>query len=263
MKFKKILGIDIGGSGIKGTPVDMKKGKLLEKRYRIETPNPATPQAVADVIKAIAKHFNWEGAIGCGFPAVVLNGVIKTASNIDKSWIDTNAADLFIKTTGLPVRVINDADAAGLAAIKFGAGKGVRGSVLMLTVGTGIGSAFFTRGKLLANTELGHLILNGVVAEKYTSDATRKLEKLSWEDWGKRFNEYLLEMERLFWPELIIIGGGVSKKMEKFTGQLTVKTKVVPAKLLNNAGIIGAAMSVRTNRGELMSRFEILKKKVK
>ena len=187
---------------------------------------------------------------------MVLNGVVKTASNIDKSWIETDAQKLFTKTTGLPVWVINDADAAGLAAVKFGAGKGIKGSVLMLTVGTGIGSAFFTRGRLLPNTELGHLILNGQNAEKYTSDATRKTEKLSWEEWGKRFNEYLLEMERLFWPEMIIIGGGMSKKMDKFASQLTLKTRIVPAKLLNDAGIIGAAMSVRANRDEVMSGYE-------
>ena len=259
MKFKKILGIDIGGSGIKGAPVDTKKGKFLTKRHRIETPIPATPQAVAEVINDIAKYFNWQGPIGCGFPAVVLNGVVKTASNIDKSWIETDARELFTKTTGLPVWVINDADAAGLAAVKFGAGKGIKGSVLMLTVGTGIGSAFFTRGRLLPNTELGHLILNGYNAEKYTSDATRKTEKLSWEEWGKRFNEYLLEMERLFWPELIIIGGGMSKKMDKIVSQLTLKTKVLPAILLNDAGIIGSAMSVRANRDELMSWYESLK----
>ncbi len=259
MKFKKILGIDIGGSGIKGAPVNTKKGKFLTKRYRIETPNPATPIAVAEVIKAIAKHFKWEGPIGCGFPAVVLNGVVKTASNIDNSWIETDARELFTKTTGLPVWVINDADAAGLAAVRFGAGQDIKGSVLMLTVGTGIGSAFFTRGKLLPNTELGHLILNGQNAEKYTSDATRKNENLSWEDWGKRFNEYLLEMERLFWPELIIIGGGMSKKMEKFRDQLTLKTQVIPATLLNDAGIIGAALSVRANRDVLMEWYQTLK----
>jgi polyphosphate glucokinase len=259
MKFKKILGIDIGGSGIKGAPVDTRKGKFMTKRHRIETPNPATPVAVAEVIKAIAKHFKWEGPIGCGFPAVVLNGVVKTASNIDKSWIETDARELFTKTTGLPVWVINDADAAGLAAVRFGAGREIRGSVLMLTVGTGIGSAFFTRGKLLPNTELGHLILNGQNAEKYTSDATRKNENLSWEEWGKRFNEYLMEMERLFWPELIIIGGGMSKKMDKFRDQLTLKTKVIPATLLNDAGIIGAALSVRANRDVLMEWYQTLK----
>jgi polyphosphate glucokinase len=259
MKLKKILGIDIGGSGIKGAPVDTRKGKFMTKRHRIETPNPATPVAVAEVIKAIAKHFKWEGPIGCGFPAVVLNGVVKTASNIDKSWIETDARELFTKTTGLPVWVINDADAAGLAAVRFGAGREIRGSVLMLTVGTGIGSAFFTRGKLLPNTELGHLILNGQNAEKYTSDATRKNENLSWEEWGKRFNEYLMEMERLFWPELIIIGGGMSKKMDKFRDQLTLKTKVIPATLLNDAGIIGAALSVRANRDVLMEWYQTLK----
>ncbi|MFO7657917.1 MAG: ROK family protein [Bacteroidales bacterium] len=256
MKFKKILGIDIGGSGIKGAPVNTKTGKYLENRYRIVTPNPSTPEAVASVIKKIAMHFNWEGPVGCGFPAVVLNGIVKTASNIDKSWIGVDACELFTNTLKLPVMVINDADAAGLADVKFGAGKGVNGSILMLTIGTGIGSAFFTRGKLLPNTELGHLILNGKNVEKYTSDATRKKEKLGWEEWGSRLNEYLIEIERLFYPELIIIGGGMSKKMEKFANFLTVKTRVVPAELLNDAGIIGAAMAVRANKTEVLKKFE-------
>ncbi len=248
MKFKKILGIDIGGSGIKGAIVNTKSGRFVKKRHRILTPNPATPQAIANVLKQLVEHFHWDGPIGCGFPAVVLNGIVKTASNIDKSWIGLDAGKLFSEITRLPVMVFNDADVAGLADVKFGAGKGVKGSVLMLTIGTGIGSAFFTHGKLLPNTELGHLILNGEIAEKYASDATRKKDKLSWDDWGNRLNEYLLEMERLFWPELIIIGGGMSKRMDKFSDRLTVKTSVVPAKLLNNAGIIGAALAVKANR---------------
>ncbi len=251
MKYKKILGIDIGGSGIKGAPVNTKSGNLLDERHRIPTPDPSTPEAVANVIKQIAKHFKWKGPIGCGFPSVVLNGVIKTAANIDKSWIDVNVEKLITNVTGLPTCVVNDADAAGMAAIKFGAGKKVKGTVIMLTVGTGIGTAFFTRGKLLANTEVGHLVLNGQDAEKYVSDATRKSEKLNWPTWGKRFNQYLMEIERLFWPELIIIGGGASKKIEKFANQITIKTKVVPAKLLNEAGIIGAAIAARANKNEL------------
>lgn len=259
MKYKKILGIDFGGSGIKGAPVNIKSGKFIEKRYRIPTPEPSKPESVANVVNQIVRHFEWKGPVGIGFPCVVLNGVIKTAANIDKSWIGINAQELLTKKTGLPVYVVNDADSAGLAAVKFGVGKGVKGSVLMLTVGTGIGSAFFTRGRLLANTELGHITLNGQDAEIYASDAARKREKLTWEDWGKRFNEYLMEMERLFWPELIIIGGGVSKKMDKFTGQLTVKSKVVPAKLLNDAGIIGAALATRANRTELDEWYRSLK----
>ncbi len=259
MKFKKILGIDFGGSGIKGAPVNTKTGEFEDKRHRIETPVPATHDAVAEVIAKIVVHFKWKGPVGVGFPAVVLNGVVKTAANIDKSWIETNAQELFTRKTGLPVYVVNDADAAGLAAVKFGAGKGYRGSVLMLTVGTGIGSAFFTNGRLLPNTELGHLILNGQDSEIYASDATRKKEKLDWKDWGKRFNEYLTEMERLFWPELIIIGGGVSKKMEKFSDQLTLKSKIVPAKLLNDAGIIGAALSTKVNRKMLEAWYKSLR----
>lgn len=252
MKFKRILGIDIGGSGIKGAPVDTKTGKLIELRHRIPTPVPATPESVAVVIKHLVDHFNWNGPVGCGFPAVVQNGIIKTAANIDKSWIGFNAQELFTKTTGLPTLVINDADSAGMAEVKYGAGKKFKGTILLVTVGTGIGSVVFTRGKLLANTEFGHIILNGQDAELYASDAVRKNEDLDWSAWAKRFNEYLLEMERLLWPELIIIGGGVSKKMQKFEEYLTVKAKIVPAKLQNEAGLIGAALAAKVNKDYLM-----------
>lgn len=248
MKFKKILGIDIGGSGIKGAPVNTKTGQLIKARHRIPTPEPATPKAVADVIKELVKHFNWEGPVGCGFPAVIQNGVVRTAANIDKSWINTNARELFSKVTGQPVCVINDADAAGMAEIKFGAGKNFKGTILLITVGTGIGSVVFTNRKLLANSEFGHINLNGQDAELYASDAVRKNEGLEWDIWAKRFDEYLLEMERLLWPELIIIGGGVSKKKKKFFEHLTVKAKVVPAKLLNEAGLVGAALAAKANK---------------
>jgi polyphosphate glucokinase len=252
MKFKRILGIDIGGSGIKGAPVDTKTGKLVELRHRISTPLPATPESVAIVIKHMVDHFNWNGPVGCGFPTVVQNGVVKTAANIDKSWIGCNAQKLFTKTTGLPTLVINDADSAGMAEVKYGAGKKFKGTILLVTVGTGIGSVVFTRGKLLANTEFGHIILNGKDAELYTSDAVRKKEDLDWRMWAKRFNEYLLEMERLLWPELIIIGGGVSKKIDKFKEYLTVKARIVPAKLQNEAGLIGAALAAKVNKDYLM-----------
>ncbi len=252
MKFKRILGIDIGGSGIKGAPVDIKTGKLTELRHRIPTPIPATPESVAIVIKHMVDHFNWNGPVGCGFPAVVQNGVVRTAANIDNLWIGCNAQELFTKTTGLPTMVINDADSAGMAEVKYGAGKKFKGTILLFTVGTGIGSVVFTRGKLLANTEFGHIILNGQDAELYTSDAVRKKEDLDWPAWAKRFNEYLLEMERLLWPELIIIGGGVSKKMDKFEEYLTVNAKVVPAKLQNEAGLIGAALAAKVNKNYLM-----------
>jgi polyphosphate glucokinase len=245
MKYKRILGIDIGGSGIKGAPVDTKTGKLTELRHRIPTPIPATPESVALVIKHIADHFKWEGPVGCGFPAVVQNGIVKTAANIDKSWIGVNAQELFTKTTGLPTYVLNDADAAGMAEVKFGAGKKFKGTILLLTVGTGIGSVVFTKGKLLPNTEFGHIILNGQDAELYASDAVRKNENLDWDVWAKRFDEYLHELERLLWPELIIIGGGMSKKKKKYTDYLTVKSKVVAAKLQNEAGLVGAALAAK------------------
>lgn len=249
MKFKKILGIDFGGSGIKGAPVDVKEGQLIADRYRIPTPIPATPEKVVEVIGRIVKHFHWEGPIGVAFPAVVQNGVVKTASNIDKSWIGTNAEELITQQTGLPALVVNDADAAGTAEMKFGAGKGVKGSVLLVTVGTGIGTVLFARGKLVPNTELGHIYLkSGLEAEEFASDATRKKEELEWEAWGDRFNVYLCEMERLFWPELIIVGGGISKKKERFIDQINVNSKVVMAKTRNEAGIIGAAMAMRIER---------------
>jgi polyphosphate glucokinase len=253
MKFKKILGIDIGGSGIKGAPVNTKTGNLIKARHRILTPEPATPEAVAVVIKELANHFKWKGPIGCGFPAVVQNGIVKTAANIDKSWINTDAMKLFSKITGLPVYVVNDADSAGIAEVKFGAGKKFKGTILLVTVGTGIGSVVFTRGKLLPNSEFGHINLNGQDAELYTSDAVRKTQGLEWDIWGKRFNEYLTEMEKLLWPELIIIGGGVSKKKNKFFEHLTVNAKVVPAKLLNEAGLVGAALAAKANKEYLMS----------
>ena len=247
MKYKKILGIDIGGSGIKGAPVNTKKGKLIDKRLRVATPDPATPEAVAAVIRQIAEHFKWDGLIGCGFPGVVRNGIVRTAANLDKSWADVDARKLFSEKTGLPVTIVNDADSAGMAEMKFGAGKHQKGAVILITVGTGIGTVFFTKGKLLPNTELGHLIFKGMDAEVYTSDATRKRENLTWDDWAERFNEYLREIYRLFSPDMIIIGGGVSKKGKKFFDHLTVDTRIVAAKLKNEAGIIGAALAARAN----------------
>jgi polyphosphate glucokinase len=245
MSSKKILGIDIGGSGIKGAPVNIKTGELLEERHRIETPDPATPKKVAKTIKELVKHFDWKGPIGCGFPAVVQNGIVRTASNIDKSWIDTDAEQLFRDVTGLPVSVINDADAAGLAEVKLGAGAGFRGAIIVLTIGTGIGSSLFIKGKLYPNTEIGHVQFKGMDAEAYTSDATRKREDLDWDVWGKRLNEYLQHVEFLTWPEMIILGGGASKKLDQFKAQLDLKAKLVPAQFLNDAGIIGAAMAAK------------------
>jgi polyphosphate glucokinase len=247
MNSKEILGIDIGGSGIKGAPIDIKTGKLLEERYRIPTPEPSSPQNVAKTLKDLVKHFKWKGPIGCGFPAVVQRGVVRTAANIDKSWINTDAKKLFEEVTKLPVSVINDADAAGLAEIKLGAGAGFKGAVLVLTIGTGIGSSLFIKGKLYPNTELGHIEFKGRDAETYVSDAARKKENLTWEDWGVRLNEYISFLEFLTGPELIILGGGASKKLDLFQDQLKLKAKVVPALFLNEAGIIGAAMAAKVN----------------
>lgn len=250
MKYRQILGIDFGGSGIKGAPVDAKTGELLTERHRITTPDPAAPGNVIKTIKAIVDHFKWKGPVGVAFPSVVQNGVIKTAANIDKSWIGVNAAKLINNETKLPSFVLNDADAAGMAEMKFGAGKGIKGSVLLLTVGTGIGTVLFSKGKLVPNTELGHITLkSGIEAEDFTSDAIRKKEKLDWDSWAKRFNIYLQEMEQLFWPELIIIGGGISKKKERFISHIKVNSRIVMAETKNEAGIIGAAVALRANGG--------------
>jgi polyphosphate glucokinase len=243
MKKKKVLGIDIGGSGIKAAPVNTEDGLMLDLRHRIPTPSPATPESVAYVISDVVNHFNWKGLIGCGFPAVVQNGVAKTAANIDDSWIGVNINKLLTHVTGSPVYVINDADAAGMAEMKFGAGQDKQGVVVLVTVGTGIGTVIFNNGRLVPNTELGHLEYNGMDVEKYVSDATRKEEDLSWEEWAGRFNEYLAELERLIWPDLIILGGGISKKGEKFLGFLDQKIPILTAELLNNAGIVGAALA--------------------
>ncbi len=239
----KILGIDVGGSGIKGAPVNTKTGDLLAPRYRIPTPQPSKPKAVARVVAEIADHFEWDGPIGVGFPAPIQRGVALTAANIHKKWVGTNAAKLFTKATGCPVTVLNDADAAGLAEMKFGAGRRHKGVVLLVTIGTGLGTSVFTNGHLVPNTEFGHIEIGGQDAEQFASDAARKREDLSWEAWGVRLNTYLLRMEALLWPDLIILGGGVSKKFTRFRPSLTVRAEVVPAATLNEAGIIGAALA--------------------
>lgn len=249
MKRKEILGIDIGGSGIKGAPVNTKNGKLLEDRHRIPTPQPSSPENVAQAIKDLVKYFDWKGPIGCGFPAIVQNGMVFSAANVDKSWINTNAKKIFSKATGLPVWVVNDADAAGMAEATLGAGAGFKGSMMVFVIGTGIGSAMFSRKKLYPNTELGHLDMKntGYDWEVYCSDATRKREMLEFDAWGKRINEYFTYIEFLFSPELIILGGGASKKFDKLAPHFDLKAKVVPAHFLNEAGIIGAAMAAREN----------------
>jgi polyphosphate glucokinase len=245
MKDHIVLGIDIGGTGMKGGLVNVRSGELITERHRIPTPQPASPKAMSATLKEIVEQFEWKGPIGCGFPAVVQLGVVRTASNIDTRWIGVNAEDLFSKAVGQPVQMLNDADAAGLASARFGAGKDVAGVSLFITVGTGIGSALFTDGKLVANTELGQVYLKNhkKVAEKYCANSIRKNEDLSWEEWAKRFNEYLNQVYAWFYPNKIIIGGGQSKKWDLYSEWIDVPCETVPAQLLNNAGIIGAAMA--------------------
>lgn len=240
-----ILGIDIGGSGIKGAPVDVERGAPTTEYYRIQTPQPSTPDAIGDVVADLVKHFAWQGPIGCTFPAVIKAGVAYSAANVDKSWIGTNGQELFQQKTGCPVLLLNDADAAGIAEARFGAGKGQPGVVLLLTFGTGIGSALIYDGKLVPNTELGHMEIRGKEAEHRASERVREDKDLSWEKWAAAVDEYLLKLEALFSPNLFIIGGGISKKHAKFLPLLTVRTPVVPAELLNEAGIVGAALAAR------------------
>lgn len=238
-----ILGVDIGGSGIKGAPVNVTTGEMLAERFRIPTPQPSRPNDVADVVTEIVKHFEWEGPVGCTFPAIVKNGVVQSAANVDQRWVGTDGQTLLRKKTKRPVILLNDADAAGVAEMEFGAGKGQKGVVIMLTLGTGIGSALFLDGKLVPNTELGHLEIRGKDAEWRASDRIRQEEDLSWKKWGKRLDEYVQRVEYLFSPDLFIIGGGVSKKSENFLPLLNTRAKIVPAELLNDAGIVGAALA--------------------
>ncbi len=238
----KALGIDIGGSGMKAAPVDLATGEFLKKRLRIATPQPATPQAMVATIEELVDHFGWTGPIGCAFPGVVRSNVIETAANLDPSWVGVNAAKLFGDATNCKVTMANDADVAGIAEMAFGAGKGHKGVVMMVTLGTGIGTAMFTNGTLVPNTELGHLMMDGVEAEDVASARAREDGDLSWAEWAPKLDSYLDEIHRLLWPELFIIGGGVSAKFEKYAPLLSVPTKVVPAELKNHAGIVGAAM---------------------
>ena len=240
-----VLGIDIGGSGIKGAPVNVSAGEFLDERYRILTPAPGRPDQVIEVIHRIVDHFEWEGKIGVGFPGVVQHGVVKTAANVSSEWKNQDLALMIKEATGCFTVAINDADAAGLAEMQFGIGKEYKdGFVLFLTVGTGIGSAFFVKGKLWPNSEMGHLKVRGKDAEHRAGDATRKKEELSWKRWGKRLREVLEIYDFLFSPDVIIIGGGVSKKFINYSKYLKgVHADVVPAQLLNQAGIIGAAIA--------------------
>ncbi len=241
-----ILGIDIGGSGIKGAPVDTDTGKLLAERYRIPTPAGAKAHDVAEVVHELVKHFDHSGPVGVTFPGVVQHGVTLSAANVDKGWVGLDADDLFTKATGQQVTLLNDADAAGLAEARFGAGQGEIGVVMLLTFGTGIGSALMYGGVLVPNTELGHLWLDvnktATEAESWASDRIRETEDLGWKHWAKRASKYLQHVEMLFSPDLFIVGGGVSKKAEKWQANVECKTRLVTATLLNEAGIVGAAL---------------------
>jgi polyphosphate glucokinase len=243
-KIMELLGIDIGGSGIKGAVVDIRKGEFVTERHRIDTPQPAKPKPVAEVVAEIAKHFNYQGAIGVTFPAIMKNGVAWSAANVDKSFIGTDVAQTIKDATDCPTVVLNDADAAGIAEMHFGAGRNNLGTVIIVTLGTGIGSAFFRKGVLLPNSELGHIYLkNGMEAESYASERVREVEELNWKQWGKRVNEVFQHIDFIFSPDLLIVGGGVSKKYEKFFPYIEVKANLVPAELRNDAGIIGAALA--------------------
>jgi len=239
-----VLGIDIGGTGIKGAPVDTRNGQVLADRHRILTPQPATPDAVTGVVAELAKFFDWTGPTGAPFPAVVKEGVAHSAANVVPAWIGTDVAGRFSQAIGGDVTVVNDADAAGVAEMTFGAGKGRGGLVIMVTLGTGIGSAMFIEGALVPNTELGHLKMGKHDAEDHAAESVREAQNLSWKDWSMRVEEYLVMVEGLFSPDLFIIGGGVSKKADKFVPRLAnVQTEIVPAQLLNEAGIVGAALA--------------------
>lgn len=238
----QVLGIDVGGSGIKGAPVDIETGNLMAERLRIKTPDKAEPKPMSEIVAQIAQSFAWQGNIGIGFPAPIKNGIVMMAANVSQKWVGINADQIFTTATGHPCSVGNDADVAGLAEMVFGAGKDQTGTVIMLTLGTGIGTAIFYNGHVLPNTEFGHLELDGEDAEQRASDSARQREDLSWKKYARRLSSYVNALEKLFWPDLFIVGGGISKVHEKFIPLLTVQTKVVPAQLQNSAGMIGAAL---------------------
>jgi polyphosphate glucokinase len=241
----EILGIDIGGSGIKGAPVDVDRGVLVVERHRIPTPQPSTPAAVGEVVGQVIRHFEWRGPIGVTFPAVIKAGVAYSAANVDRGWIGFNGQRLFEQVGGQPVLLLNDADAAGLAEMEFGAGRGKKGVVILLTLGTGIGSALFFDGKLVPNSEFGHMEIRGKDAEDRASARVREVKGLSWEKWAERLSEMLGRLELLLSPDLFIIGGGVSQKHDKFLPLLKADAPIVTAQLENDAGIVGAALAAR------------------
>ena len=242
------FGVDVGGSGIKAATVDLRTGSPDDERVRIPTPQPATPEAVAEVVATITGEFGWHGPMGVALPCVLKNGIALTTAHVDQSWKGTDAASLLSDHCRVPVVVLNDADAAGLAEMRFGAGRDQDGVVLLLTFGTGIGSALFVDGELVPNTELGHLQVDGADAEDRAAASVREDEALSWQDWAARVSHYLQVLEDLIWPDLIIAGGGVSKKADKWLPLLECRTPVVAAALRNEAGIVGAAAAAAEGR---------------
>lgn len=239
-----ILGIDVGGSGIKAAIVDTVAGKLVSARRRVETPEPSTPENVAAAVKQLVAEFDYSGTVGCCFPAVVIDGKAKTAGNIDKAWRNTQVDTLFGNATGLPFVVLNDADAAGIAEMALGAGIGLKGMVIMITIGTGLGSGVFYNGQLIPNIELGRMPgKDGEPIEFYAGNRARKVNDLSWDEWAPRFNYFLERATRVFSPDHFILGGGASKKFQLFEKAIKVPTAIHVARFLNNAGIIGAAVA--------------------
>ncbi|TRZ42724.1 polyphosphate--glucose phosphotransferase [Robertkochia solimangrovi] len=243
----EVLGIDVGASGIKGALVDIETGEMLTERFRIPTPDPATPKSVTRVIREIIDHYKWNGPVGCGFPTSIKNGICLTESNLDEKWIGVNTEEYFEKHTGLPFKVLNDADAAALCEMRFGAGVGHNGFVLVITVGTGLGSGAFFNGELIPNFELGQLYYKKYKKiEHYAANSVRKDKAMSFKKWGKRFNNFLKYVELILSPDLYIIGGGASKYMEEFEAYIDVNTPHITASSLNEAGIIGAAMAAES-----------------
>lgn len=236
------LGIDVGGTGIKAALVDVQNGQLASEKLKILTPKPATPEAVLETIKQAIDHFDYAGPVGCGFPSVIKDGIVLTATNLDPSWINIHLEEFLSQNLGLPFYALNDADAAGLGEVNFGCAKGVEGLVVMITLGTGVGSGMYYRSELIPNTELGFLTIKGGIAEKRVSNSARVRGHLGWIVWAKRLNEYLNLIEKLFSPQLIVLGGGISKKYEMYNHILKIDTSLKPALLQNNAGCIGAAL---------------------
>lgn len=237
------LGVDIGGTGIKAALVDLESGSLVTDRVRIETPRPSAPDAVAATVVEVAGSFEWSGPVGVAVPAVVSGGVTRTAANIDATWVGFDAAALFSTALGTAVTVLNDADAAGIAEMTHGAGAGEQGTVLLLTIGTGIGSALFVGGEIVPNTELGHLEFEGVEAEDVLSGTAREAAGMAWEEWGRRFGRFLRHVEDLLWPDLIVLGGGASNESDEYLDLLDTRARLTVAALGNEAGIVGAAMA--------------------